>query len=133
MSVIKEFKEFISRGNVVDLAVGVIIGAAFGKIVSSLVADVVMPPLGVAIGGINFSDLHWELRPEVDLKHPAVVVKYGLFLQSILDFLLVALAIFALVKVVNRLHRKPPAAPPPPPREIELLTEIRDALIRRQP
>ena len=113
MSFIKEFREFAMRGNVVDLAVGVIIGAAFGKIVSSLVADIIMPPLGLLIGGI-----------------PAVVMHYGLFIQNVFDFVIVAFAIFMAIKLINRLNRKKeePAAAPAPTKEEVLLTEIRDLL-----
>jgi large conductance mechanosensitive channel len=133
MSVIKEFREFAIKGNVVDLAVGVVIGAAFGKIVSSLVADVIMPPLGLAIGGIDFTNFKFVLREAIGDK-PAVTLKYGVFLQQIFDFFIVALAIFALVKGINRLRRTEaaaPAAPAPPSPEVVLLTEIRDALTRR--
>src|SRR5882757_252 len=98
MSMVKEFKEFAVKGNVVDLAVGVIIGAAFGKIVSSFVADVIMPPLGLLIGQVNFSDLSLVLRPAVDAAHPAVVLAYGRFIQAIIDFTIVAFAIFLAVK-----------------------------------
>ncbi|WP_428311066.1 large-conductance mechanosensitive channel protein MscL [Hydrocarboniphaga sp.] len=133
MSVLSEFKTFAMRGNVIDLAVGVVIGAAFGKIVSSLVGDVVMPPLGLLIGGINFSDLGWIMKAAEGDK-PAVVLAYGKFIQSIFDFTIVALAIFALVKAINSL-KKPPAppatsepAPPETPADIQLLAEIRDLL-----
>lgn len=132
MSVVKEFREFAVKGNVIDLAVGVVIGAAFGKIVSSFVADVIMPPLGVLIGGVNFTNLKLVLKEGFEGK-PPVTLNYGAFLQSLFDFMIIAIAIFALVKVVNRLKRtEPPPAPPPPPinREVELLTEIRDALVR---
>jgi large conductance mechanosensitive channel len=131
MSLTSEFKEFVARGNVVDLAVGVVMGTAFGKIVSSLVADVVMPPLGVVIGGVNFAHLKVTLREGVD-KTPPVTLNYGLFLQTILDFLLIALVVFSLVKIINRVRRTtpaPPAPPAPPSQEVVLLTEIRDALV----
>jgi large conductance mechanosensitive channel len=131
MSLTSEFKEFVARGNVVDLAVGVVMGTAFGKIVSSLVADVVMPPLGVVIGGVNFAHLKVTLREGVD-KTPPVTLNYGLFLQTILDFLLIALVVFSLVKIINRVRRTtpaPPAPPAPPSLEVVLLTEIRDALV----
>lgn len=129
MSLFKEFKEFAIKGNVVDLAVGVIIGAAFGKIVSSFVADVVMPPLGLLTGGVDFKKLAWELRPAVD-KNPAIVLTYGAFLQSVFDFFLVAVAIFAMVQVINRLkHKEAEAAPAPePPKQEILLEQIRDAI-----
>jgi large conductance mechanosensitive channel len=131
MSIVKEFKEFAVKGNVVDLAVGVIIGASFGKIVSSFVADVVMPPLGLLTSGVDFKDLAVTLREAVADK-PAVVLKYGVFLQSIFDFILVAWAIFLAVKLINRLKRvEAQTAPPPEPSKQELLlTEIRDALRR---
>ena len=132
MSMIKEFREFAVKGNVVDMAVGVVIGAAFGKIVSSLVADLIMPPLGLAIGGINFTSLKLVLSEASEGK-AAVTWNYGSFLQTIFDFLIIAWAIFLLVKGVNRLKRKEeaaaaPPAPAAPPAEIQLLTEIRDAL-----
>jgi large conductance mechanosensitive channel len=133
MSILKEFREFVSRGNVVDLAVGVIIGAAFGKIVSSLVADIIMPPLGLLLGNIDFNHIAWTLKPAIDPKQPdtAVTIKAGVFLKNIIDFLLVAAAIFAIVKANNRLRKPAPVPPPTVPREVELLTEIRDALLRK--
>lgn len=130
MSMIKEFREFAMRGNVVDLAVGVIIGAAFGKIVSSLVADIIMPPLGLLIGGIDFKQFALTLRPAVG-ETPAVVMHYGVFIQNVFDFLIVAFAIFMAIKLINKLNRKKkeePKAPPAPPKEEVLLTEIRDIL-----
>ncbi|MDY0205058.1 MAG: large-conductance mechanosensitive channel protein MscL [Pseudomonas sp.] len=136
MSIIKEFKTFAVKGNVVDMAVGIIIGAAFGKIVSSFVGDIIMPPLGVLIGGVDFSDLAVTLKAaEGDL--PAVMLAYGKFIQSIIDFVIVAFAIFMGVKVINRLKREEeiaeevPAAPaelPAPSNEEVLLSEIRDLL-----
>ena len=111
---VKEFREFISRGNVLDLAVGVIIGAAFGKIVSSLVGDVIMPPIGVALGGVDFSQLGWVLKPAVGDK-PAVVLGIGKFIQAIVDFLIIAFAIFLVVKAANRMKRAEPAPAPPGP------------------
>lgn len=133
MSFIKEFKEFAVKGNVVDMAVGIIIGAAFGKIVSSLVADVVMPPIGWLIGGVDFSDLAVVL-PAVIEGNPAVTIAYGKFLQTVIDFTIVAFAIFMVIKLINRLKRKEaeapaaPATPPEPSKEELLLTEIRDLL-----
>jgi large conductance mechanosensitive channel len=124
----QEFKAFVMRGNVVDLAVGVVIGAAFGRIVTSLVGDVIMPPIGLALGGVDFSQLAWVLKPAVGDK-PAVVLGIGKFLQTIVDFLVVAFVIFLVVKVVNRMRREEPAPPPPGPSPTErLLGEIRDLL-----
>ena len=130
MSVLKEFREFAIKGNVVDLAVGVVIGAAFGKIVSSFVEDVVMPPLGVMIGGVSFGDLAIKLKDAVG-NSPPVLWKYGKFLQSCVDFAIVAFAIFIAVKVINRMKREAPAVPAEPaapPRQEVLLEEIRDLL-----
>jgi len=128
-----EFKEFAMKGNVIDLAVGVVIGGAFGKIVSSLVGDIIMPPLGLVIGNINFSDL--AVRISTDSAGKAVLWKYGSFIQTVFEFLLIALALFVLIKGINRLKRPPapaaPAAPPPPPRSEQLLQEIRDLLARK--
>ena len=132
MGMISEFKEFAVRGNVIDLAVGVVIGGAFGKIVSSLVDDVIMPVIGKLLGGVNFSNLQVVLTPAgigADGKEiAAVALRYGAFIQSIIDFTLVAFAVFLFVKVINRLHRKQEAAPAPPSEEVLLLTQIRDAL-----
>ncbi|HEY7883757.1 MAG TPA: large-conductance mechanosensitive channel protein MscL [Cellvibrionaceae bacterium] len=135
MSVIKEFREFAVKGNVVDMAVGIIIGAAFGKIVSSLVADIVMPPVGLLIGGVDFSDLAVVLKAAT-ADSAAVVVAYGKFIQTTLDFVIVAIAVFMMIKVLNRLKRQEEAAPSPPvtpmpTREEMLLTEIRDLLKQR--
>ena len=120
MSIVKEFREFAVKGNVVDLAVGVIIGAAFGKIVASLVSDIVMPFVGTLIGGVDFSGLSVQFR---DAR-----IMYGKFLQSCVDFVIIAWSIFVAVKVINRLKNEEPAAPPPPPRQEQLLEEIRDLL-----
>ncbi len=130
MAVFKEFKEFAMRGNVIDLAIGIVIGAAFGKIVTSLVNDVIMPPLGLLIGGVNFTDLKVVMKAAVG-ENPAVTLNYGNFVQVIFDFLIVAFAIFLLVKGLNRLKKKEEAKPTPPPApstEEKLLTEIRDLL-----
>jgi large conductance mechanosensitive channel len=130
MSVIKEFKEFAMRGNVIDLAVGIIIGGAFGKVVSSVVGDVLMPPIGLGLGGVNFTNLAVTLKDAVGTE-PAVLLRYGAFIQSIVDFLIVAFAIFIVIKAMNTLKRKKeeaPAAPPAPSKEEVLLTEIRDAI-----
>ena len=130
MSMIQEFKAFAVRGNVVDMAVGIIIGAAFGKIVSSAVADIVMPPLGLMVGGMDFSDLAVTLK-DATAAAPAVVLGYGKFIQSLLDFTIVAFAIFLLVKGINTLKRQEaeaPSLPPAPSKEEQLLAEIRDLL-----
>lgn len=136
MSMIKEFKEFAMKGNVIDMAVGIIIGAAFGKIVSSLVSDVVMPPIGYLIGGVDFRNLSFVLQAAHD-KVPEVAIRYGQFIQTTLDFLIVALAIFMALKVINNLKKTEPAAAPAepkaPPADIQLLTEIRDLLKDRTP
>jgi large conductance mechanosensitive channel len=125
-----EFKEFAMKGNVVDMAVGVIIGTAFGKIVSSFVADVLMPPLGQLIGGVNFSDLALALG--LDPKGQPVLLKYGVFLQAVFDFLIIAFVLFMALRGINSLKKPAPAAaPPPPPRQEVLLQEIRDALLTR--
>jgi large conductance mechanosensitive channel len=130
MSLASEFKEFAMKGNVIDLAVGVVIGAAFGKIVNSLVADVIMPPIGLAIGGVNFSDLAVAIG--MNPKGQPVLFKYGMFIQTIFEFVIIALALFILIKGINRLKRPSPAAAPPPPTKTEiLLEEIRDQLARR--
>ena len=134
MGMISEFKEFAMRGNVIDLAVGVVIGGAFGKIVSSMVNDVIMPVIGKLVGGVNFADLQVVLTPAsmgADGKEiAAVALRYGAFLQSMIDFVLVAFAVFLFVKVINKLHRKQEAVPAPaePSPEVVLLTEIRDTL-----
>jgi large conductance mechanosensitive channel len=127
MSLIKEFKEFAMKGNVLDMAVGVVIGAAFGKIVSSLVSDVVTPALGKLIGGVNFTDLAISLGN--DPAGEPILVKYGVFLQTVFDFLVIASAIFMALKVINKLKTPPPPpADPAPPADVVLLTEIRDLL-----
>lgn len=134
MSFAKEFKEFAMRGNVVDMAVGIIIGASFGKIVSSFVDGIVMPPLGLLIGGVDFSDLAVTLK-EAQGDAEAVMLNYGAFIQTVVDFTIVALAIFLAIKVMNSLKRKEeekPAAPATPPRQEVLLEEIRDLLAKQQ-
>lgn len=127
MGLLKEFKEFAIRGNVIDMAVGIIVGAAFGKIVSSLVADVVMPPIGVLLGGVDFSDLAITVKAATETA-PAVIIAYGKFIQTIIDFTIVAFAIFIAIKVINKLKRAQEAAPAAPSKEELLLTEIRDLL-----
>lgn len=130
MSVMQEFKEFAVKGNVVDMAVGVIIGGAFGKIVSSFVADVIMPPIGVLLGGVNFADLAITLKEAVG-EAPAVVIAYGKFAQTVIDFAIIAFVIFMAIRFINTLKKKEeaaPAAPAEPSKEQVLLTEIRDLL-----
>jgi large conductance mechanosensitive channel len=130
---IKEFKEFVMRGNVMDMAVGIIIGGAFGKIVASLVNDVLMPPIGLLVGGMDFSKLAVTLKAAQG-EAPAVLLKYGMFIQQVVDFLIVALVIFMVVKAMNAMRRKQqeaPAAPPAPPRQEILLEEIRDLLAKK--
>ena len=140
---LKEFREFAMRGNVVDMAVGIIIGAAFGKIVDSLVKDVIMPPVGLLLGKVDFSNLFFVLREgtapgpyltvDAAQKAGAVTFNYGVFINSVISFVIVAFAVFLLIRVINRLRRQEeakPAAPPPPPEEVALLREIRDALKR---
>jgi large conductance mechanosensitive channel len=142
MSVVKEFREFISRGNVVDLAVGIVIGGAFGNIVSSLVADILMPPLGLVIGGMDLKDMRVVIKPaatDVSGKviHEAVAINYGNFIQTLFDFLIIAFAIFLVVKAANRLRayavkKKEESSVPTVPKEVILLTEIRDLLKDRK-
>lgn len=130
MSFLKDFREFAMKGNVVDMAVGIIIGAAFGKIVSSLVADIIMPPLGLLIGGVDFKSFSVVLK-EATGDLPAVVLNYGIFIQTVFDFVIVAFAIFMAIKVMNKVRREKeaaPAAPTPPSKEEVLLSEIRDLL-----
>ncbi|MCM0080504.1 large-conductance mechanosensitive channel protein MscL [Geomonas sp. Red32] len=131
MGMMKEFKEFAVKGNVVDLAVGVIIGAAFGKIVSSLVADVVMPPVGVLLGGVDFTHLAVVIKEGVGAK-PPVLISYGKFINTIIDFVVIAFVVFLAVKGFNRLRRQESPPPPGPTKDQELLTEIRDLLKERR-
>jgi large conductance mechanosensitive channel len=133
MGVFSEFREFIARGNVIDLAVGVIVGAAFGKIVTSLVDQVVMPPIGLVMGGIDFSKLEWVLKPDNPATVPVekVAIQYGAFLNTVIQFLILAFVVFLLVKAINTLRRREaeaPAAPSAPTTSEALLTEIRDLL-----
>lgn len=141
MGFFKEFKDFAMRGNVIDMAVGVIIGGAFGKIVSSLVADVIMPAIGLLVGGVNFTDLSITLRPAkvIDgVEQAAVTLNYGNFLQTTFDFLIIAFAIFLFIRGLNKLsslkkkEENTPVAPPAPTKEEALLTEIRDLLKREK-
>jgi large conductance mechanosensitive channel len=130
MGMMTEFKKFAMRGNVVDLAVGVVIGGAFGKIVTSLVNDVIMPPIGVLIGGVDFSDLSLTIK-QASAETAAVTINYGSFIQTILNFIIIAFAIFMVVKGMNKMQAKEeekPAEPAKPSKEEELLTQIRDAL-----
>ena len=130
MSMMSEFKSFAMRGNVIDMAVGIVIGGAFGKIVSSFVSDVLMPPIGMMMGGVDFGDLAVVLQ-EASGDVAAVTLNYGLFIQTVVDFLIIAFAIFMVVKAMNNMKKKEeaaPAAPPKPSAEVELLTEIRDSL-----
>lgn len=139
MGMVKEFKEFAVKGNVVDMAVGIIIGGAFGTIVKSLVSDVIMPPIGLMLGGVDFTDLFVVLKGEGDFltladaaAAGAVTINYGVFVNNVISFLIVAFAVFLLVKSINKLKRQEEAAPPPPPavtpEDIVLLREIRDSL-----
>ena len=130
MSMMSEFRDFAMRGNVVDMAVGIVIGGAFGKIVSSFVNDVLMPPIGMSLGGVNFSDLAMTLQ-EANGDIAAVTLNYGSFIQAVSDFIIIAFAIFMVVRAMNNLKKKEeakPAAPPKPSAEETLLTEIRDLL-----
>ena len=138
MSIVKEFREFAVKGNMMDLAVGIIIGGAFGKVVSSIVADVLMPPLGLLIGGLNFTDIKINLKEAmVDAAgkaHPAVTLNLGNFIQSLVDFGIIAFAVFLLVKGINRMNRKAaeePPVPAAPTKQEELLVEIRDLLKKK--
>ncbi len=136
MKLVDEFKSFAMKGNVVDMAVGIIIGAAFGKIVSSIVSDIIMPPLGLIIGGVNFTDLKVIMKAATELK-PAVTWNYGNFIQVCFDFLIVAFAVFMVIKAMNAAKKKEdakpaaPATPPPPTNEENLLAEIRDLLKKK--
>ncbi len=127
MGMIKEFREFAVKGNMIDMAVGIIIGAAFGKIVSSLVADIIMPPLGLLIGGVDFTDLVYTLKAATG-NTDAVTLNYGIFIQHVIDFVIVAFAIFLIVKLINSAKKKEQAKPSAPPKEVVLLEEIRDLL-----
>ena len=138
MSLLTEFKEFAARGNVIDLAVGVIIGAAFGKIVTSLVEQVIMPPIGLALGRVDFGNLKWVLAPEDPATEAIeeVAIQYGAFINTLIQFLIVAFVVFLLVKAINKLRRadaETPAAPPAPTASEALLMEIRDTLQARPP
>lgn len=130
MSMLQEFKEFAVKGNVIDMAVGIVVGVAFGKIVSSFVADIIMPPIGVLLGGVNFADLAVTIK-EAAGASPAVVLAYGKFVQTVVDFTIIAFAIFMVVRLINSFKKKAeaaPVAPAAPSKEQVLLTEIRDLL-----
>jgi len=129
MALLTEFKEFAMKGNVIDLAVGVVIGAAFGKIVSSLTQDVIMPPIGLAIGNVDFRDLAVNLGTSPDGE--PVLFRYGMFIQTVFEFLIIAAALFMLIKGINRLKRPSPSVPVPPTKTEALLEEIRDLLAKR--
>ncbi len=136
MSMLKEFKEFAVKGNMVDMAVAVIIGGAFGKVVSSIVSDLLMPPLGYLIGGINFTDIKIHLKAPAMMGKDAaeVTINIGNFIQSLVDFTIIAFAVFLMVKAINSLHKKAeavPAPPAPPTKQEELLAEIRDLLKKK--
>lgn len=132
MSFASDFKAFVMRGNVVDLAVAVVIGGAFGKIVTSLVNDLIMPPIGLLIGGIDFSSLKWIIKDSTDPKQ-VVAINYGVFINTIIQFVIIALAIFIVIKLLERAMPKKEAAPAAPPADVVLLTEIRDLLKQRAP
>lgn len=130
MKFLDEFKTFAMKGNMIDMAVGIIIGGAFGKIISSLVADIIMPPIGALLGGVNFTDLKLTIKAATEAA-PAVTWNYGNFIQVAIDFLIIAFAVFMLVKAINAMKKKEeaaPAAPPAPTKDQELLSEIRDLL-----
>lgn len=130
MSMMQEFKDFAIKGNVIDMAVGIIVGVAFGKIVSSFVSDVIMPPIGVALGGVDFANLAITIQEAVG-EAPAVVIAYGKFIQTMVDFTIIAFAVFMAIKVINSMQKKEeeaPEAPAEPSEDIVLLTEIRDLL-----
>ncbi|WP_228778988.1 large-conductance mechanosensitive channel protein MscL [Methylobacter sp. BlB1] len=132
MSILREFKEFAIKGNAIDMAIGIIIGAAFGKIISSLVDDIIMPPIGMLIGGVDFTNLAVTLK-EATLDTPAVTLNYGNFIQTLVNFTIIAFAVFMIVKLINRFRRKQEAAPEPAPTKEELLlAEIRDLLRERK-
>jgi len=136
MKMLDEFKAFVMRGNVVDMAVGIIIGGAFGKIISSFVADVLMPPIGLLLGGLDFKDMVYTMKEAVmagtEVVTPAVTINYGLFIQNIVDFLIIAFAIFMAIRYINSMKKEEepaaPEAPPAPTKEETLLAEIRDLL-----
>jgi large conductance mechanosensitive channel len=136
MGMVQEFKEFAVKGNIMDLAVGIIIGGAFGKIVSSVVADVIMPPIGLVLGGLNFTDIKIKLKdaaldPSGKILHDAVTLNIGNFIQALVDFGIIAFAVFLMMKAINSINRKAAIADPAPTRQEELLMEIRDLLKKK--
>ncbi|HEX7338621.1 MAG TPA: large-conductance mechanosensitive channel protein MscL [Rhodanobacteraceae bacterium] len=131
MSMYSEFKTFIMRGNVIDMAVGIVIGAAFKDVVTALVNDIIMPPIGWVTGGINFNHLKWVLKAAGADGKGGVAISYGAFINTIITFLIVSFAIFMMIKVINKLHKKAEAAPAAPAADVVLLTEIRDLLKNR--
>jgi large conductance mechanosensitive channel len=131
MGFVKEFKEFAMKGNVMDLAIGIIIGGAFGKIVSSFVADVIMPPIGLLLGNVDFKDLMVPLKYAAD-GTVAIALRYGAFINTIIDFVIIALAIFVVIKGINRMKKKEEAKPAAPSEEVVLLREIRDSLKKKK-
>ncbi|MDD5470159.1 MAG: large-conductance mechanosensitive channel protein MscL [Candidatus Peribacteraceae bacterium] len=129
MQMLNEFKKFAMKGNVMDMAIGVIIGGAFGKIVSSLVTDIIMPPIGFLTGGVDFATLAITIKQATETE-PAITINYGLFINTVIDFIIIAFSIFLVIQQLNRLKKKEEAAPSAPPEEVVLLREIRDALTK---
>ncbi len=132
MSMAGEFKAFIMRGNVIDMAVGIVIGAAFKDVVTSFVNDVIMPPIGLAIGGVDFTKLKWVLKAAGADGKGGVAITYGTFINTVITFLIISFVIFMMVKVINRMHKKKEEAPAAPPADVALLTEIRDLLKKQE-
>lgn len=133
MSMTSEFKTFLLRGNVIDMAVGIVIGAAFKDVVKSLVDDVIMPPIGWALGGVNFSKLKWVLQEAGADGKGGVAIGYGAFINTVITFVIIAFVIFMMVKAINRMHKKKEEAPAAPAADVALLTEIRDLLQKGRP
>ncbi|WP_062534208.1 large-conductance mechanosensitive channel protein MscL [Mizugakiibacter sediminis] len=131
MGMLSEFRQFAMRGNVVDMATGIVVGAAFGKIVSSLVDQIIMPPIGLLIGGIDFSNIKTVLKAAGADGKGEVAIQWGAFVNTVISFVIIAFAIFLVIKLMNRMVRKQEAAPAPPPADVQLLTEIRDLLKQR--
>ena len=131
MSMLSEFKAFVMRGNVIDMAVGIVIGAAFKDVVTSLVNDVIMPPIGWVIGGVNFTKLKWVLKAAGPDGKGGVAISYGAFINTVITFIIISFVIFLMIKLINKMHKKQEAAPAAPPADVALLTEIRDLLKNR--